>query len=68
VGDRIKGFYVSLEEDVKDEDFEYIKNAVLMIKGVLSIKENIRNADDYFNRSKIKNELWEKIYKIFMED
>ena len=68
MGDRIKGFYVSLEEDVKDEDFEYIKNAVLMIKGVLSIKENIRNADDYFNRSKIKNELWEKIYKIFMED
>jgi hypothetical protein len=67
MSNRIKGFYVALEKDIKDEDFEYVKNAVLMIKGVHSIKENIADSDDWINRQQIKQELLKKIFDIFKD-
>lgn len=65
MSDRIKGFYVVLENDIKDEDFVDIENAIMMIKGVLNIKRNITNSDDWMNREQIKHEIIKKIYNIF---
>ena len=36
--DRIKGLTVLLEPDKRDDDTEYIINAIRMIKGVVSVK------------------------------
>lgn len=64
MSDRIKGFYVALRDDVKDEDFDKIANAVGLIKGVLYIKKFVTDGTDFLNRARIKNEIKEKILKL----
>ena len=68
MSDRVRGFYVALKRDLKDEDFEKLKNAVLMLKNVISIKEYINKSDDYFNREMVKCELREQLFKLFYKD
>lgn len=64
MSDRVKGFYVSLEKDIRDDDFQTIMNAVLMVKGVLSVEPSITSADDWMNRERVKFELRKKIFDI----
>lgn len=66
MSDHIKGFYVALDRDVRDDDFEYIKNAVLLIKGVSKVKENVENADDWINRERIRTEYKDKLIDIIL--
>jgi len=62
--DRIKGFYVTLDKDYRDDDVETIKNAILMIKGVISVKESIVDSDDHINRERIRQELIQKLWDV----
>jgi len=62
--DRIKGFYVMLDKDYRDDDVETIKNAILMIKGVISVKESIVDSDDHINRERIRQELIQKLWDV----
>jgi hypothetical protein len=64
---RIKGFWVSLESDIREDDFEAIKNAVLMIKGVLDVNSSITYGEDWMNRSKVAHELKKEILEILKE-
>ncbi len=68
MSNRIKGFTVELDKDIKDEDFDQIENAIRMIKHVGSIKRSIASTDDYINRSRIKNEIRSEIWKVFEND
>ena len=36
--DRYKGFLITLDKEIRDDDSEYIINALKMIKGVHSVK------------------------------
>jgi hypothetical protein len=60
--DRIKGFTVILDRDYRDDDFEYIKNAVQMIKGVKLIEPYVSDGGDYIIETKAKSEIRDKIY------
>lgn len=64
MSDRIKGFCVTLNTDIRDDDFEQIKNAVLLIKGVISVKESVTSTNDHMNRSRIKHEIIKSIFDI----
>ncbi len=55
--DRVKGFYVALEKDIRIDDFQSISNAVLMIKGIASVTASIANPEDWMNRQIIKSKL-----------
>jgi hypothetical protein len=68
VSDRIKGFTVTLEKDLRDDDAEGIKNALRSIRGVACVTPSIVNAEDIMNRQQVKHAIWEKFYKIFKED
>jgi len=65
MSDRINGFSVVLKNDLKDEDFEYVKNAVLMIKGVLNVKENVATVQDWIIRERLNSEYKEKILNLY---
>ncbi len=67
MSDRVNGFSVVLKNDLKDEDFEYVKNAVLMIKGVLDVKENVANVQDWIIRERLNSEYKEKILNLYKE-
>lgn len=66
--DRVKGFTVTLAEDIRIDDVEEILNAVRMIKGIAHVEPSITTSEDHMNRQRIKNELVTKLFKILHED
>jgi len=66
--DRIKGFYVAIDIDIREDDFKSIKNAILMIKHVIAVNPSVVIIDDYINRKQIENELKNKILDILYDD
>jgi hypothetical protein len=65
--DRIKGFTVTLSNDIREDDFQEIVNAVKMIRGVCHIEPSIVTTHDHMNRVRIKTELLGDIYKLMNE-
>lgn len=65
--DRIKGFYVSLDRDYREDDVQEIINAVNMIKGVQNTSMSVVNSDDWMNRSRIGYEFQSKILDALKE-
>lgn len=63
--DRIKGFIVTLDDDMRSDDAEYVIHAIEMIKHVHSVKPVVSNFDDCMNRERVRLELWNKIYDLF---
>jgi hypothetical protein len=66
--DRIKGFVVTLEEDMRIDDIDNILNAIRMIKGISSVEPSISNIDDHINRERIKSEYREQFIKFYKEN
>lgn len=66
--DRVKGFTVTLEKDIRIDDVEEILSAVRMIRGVAHVEPSIRTSEDHMNRQRIKGELLTKLFKILHED
>lgn len=62
MSDRVKGLTVVLDNDYREEDIEMIKELILQIKGIKTVKESIVNVDDLINRARITIEIKEKIY------
>jgi hypothetical protein len=65
--DRIKGFAVTLEEDMRIDDIDNIINAIRMIKGIASVEPSISNIDDDINRERIKSEFRDEFIKFYKE-
>lgn len=61
--DRIKGFLVTLENDIREDDAEFIVTAIKMIKGVYSVKSYIKNMEDYMCENKAKMSELNEIFK-----
>jgi hypothetical protein len=55
--ERVKGFTVTLEKDIRIDDVEVIMQAIRMIRGIA----NVEPSDDIINREKY--ELRGKFYK-----
>lgn len=66
--DRIKGFTITLEEDIRIDDIEYIKNAISMIKGISSVDETLTNVDDHMNRQMVKGKIRDKFLEFYKEN
>ena len=62
--DRLKGLVVSFSGDIREDDAQGIIDAILLIKGVGSVKTSDFTGDDWINRSQIKIELREKLFKV----
>lgn len=65
--DRLKGFTVILEQDMRDDDAEAIKQAILALRLVQDVKPIGALPDDYFARSRVRHELWKKVMDVFEE-
>ena len=65
--DRIKGFTVTLANNMRDDDFEAIKTAVEMIKGVIHVEPALVTSGDHINRKMIQDEIYTKVIKAIEE-
>lgn len=66
--DRIKGFIVTLENDIREDDCEHIINAIKMVKGVIDVSPSISDSSDHMNRERVKYELKDKFYSFMKKE
>ena len=64
---KVKGFTVTLDEDMRDDDFESILTAVRMIKGVIHVEPTLVTSEDHMNRQLIKSKMLTKMFKLLHE-
>jgi hypothetical protein len=64
---RVKGFTVTLERDVKQEDFQRVHEAVEMIVGVLHVEPVLATGKDHIIRMRLKNDITRNILKLIDE-
>lgn len=62
--DRLKGFTVVLEQNLRDDDAEPIKAAIEQIRGVLSVEPVLSGSMDVFAESRIRHELRMKLVEV----
>lgn len=62
--DRIKGFVVTLEKDLREDDAEATLTALRQIKGVLAVEPQLANIEDQLNRTRIRYELGKNILEL----
>lgn len=62
--ERVKGFIVVLDKDIRIDDAENTINAIRMIKGVTSVEPSVVEPNDLFNRSRIRFEFLNKFMEL----
>jgi hypothetical protein len=65
--ERVKGFYVSLERDIRVDDVEMLCNVVRSLRGVAGVTQEISNMEDWMARARVRNELRDKLYAVMFE-
>jgi len=65
--DRVKGFTVTLERDIRDDDFQQILEAVEMIKGVLHVEPVLVTHQDHMVKTRLKHDITMNILKLIDE-
>ncbi len=66
--DRVKGFMVALDRDIRVDDVRPILAAIKMIKGVIAVEPSVTDHNDWMNRSRIRRELGEEIWNVLYQD
>ena len=64
---RVKGFTVTLERDIKEEEFQRVLEAVEMIHGVLHVEPVLATGQDHITRMRLKNDITRNILKLIDE-
>jgi len=64
VTDRLKGFVVTLDHDMRDDDAENIRKAILALKHVSAVNPVASDYNDLINRQRVRQELGKKIIDV----
>lgn len=62
--DRIKGFVVVFDADIRDDDAEKIADAILLFPHVATVEASVWNNEDLMNRSRIRKEIEQKLWAV----
>ena len=60
--DRVKGLYVALDKDYRDDDVQALIDAIKMLRGVADVATKVAQVDDYFNRAQIRYDIQSKLF------
>lgn len=66
--DRVQGFVVTLDRDMRIDDAQALIDAIKMLRHVMSVKPSIVTADDFFARQRIAIELQNKVLQVFLDE
>jgi len=64
VTDRVNGFTVVLEQDMREDDVAQIMAAVLQLRGVLTITSQVVTSDTLVAYARARRELGEKLLAV----
>jgi hypothetical protein len=62
--DRLKGFVVTLEQDIRVDDAGHVLNAIRMITGVASVQPMVADPADYMARERVRFELTKQLWDV----
>ena len=68
MSDKIKGFTVTLEQDISIDDIGDIVSAINMIKYVASVEPSTSSIDDQMNRESVRFEYREKFRDFYIKE
>jgi len=60
--DRAKGFTITLEQDIRVDNMDYVLNALKMVKGVADVKPIINDSSTFVAERRLATELRDKLY------
>ena len=66
--DRVKGFTVTLEKDIRIDDVETLMNSIKMLRGIASVTPSITTSGDHMNREMVAMEYRKKMYNFIQEE
>lgn len=66
--DRYNGFIVVLEKNIRSDDAEATINAIRQIRGVLSVRPNIADADSAIAEERVRSELSQKLWQVLFPE
>jgi len=64
---RVKGFTVTLERDIREDDFQSILEAVEMIRGIAHVEPVLATHEDHMVRTRLKIDITRNILKLIDE-
>lgn len=64
---RLKGFTVALEQDLREDDAEALRQAILSLRYVLAVRPIEAGVEDWINRQRIANEIHEKLFDVLIK-
>lgn len=64
------GLVIALEEGVSDEGLERIRDAILMMRGVLSVEKEVQvnNHENWMTREQIRREVFNALFEVLNEN
>jgi hypothetical protein len=66
--DRVKGFTVTLEKDIRIDDVEEIMTALKMVRHVVDVEPTISTDEDRMAEQRLRVELRGKVYEFVKEN
>ena len=68
MANRVKGFAVTFDKDISEEDAEALRGAINCLKHVLEVSPVTANIDDQMNRTRIRWELTTKLLEVVQKE
>lgn len=65
MSDRVKGLFVALDKNYRDDDVQVIIDAISMIKGVTRVEMDIVDSQDFFARERVKSEIKKNLLELY---
>jgi hypothetical protein len=62
--ERLKGFVVALEADIRGDDAEQLKQVLACMRGVLKVEPVMANSDDWIIEQRVRTELGDQIMAV----
>lgn len=66
--DRLNGFVVVLESDIREDDAQATLAALRQIKGVLTVEPNATNVGDLIATARVRREFGENVARFLLGD
>ncbi len=68
MSDKLKGITITFDHNMNEEQADALINAIKMFKGVLHVEPSIVTGQDHMNRTLIKAEFLNKIFKLISDE
>lgn len=62
--DRVKGFTVVLEKEMRIDDAQALIDAIGCLRGVIKVEPEIMTGSDYFLREQVRHEMGQKLWHV----